>query len=111
VECLFADPDFVLAPEDVDRFLLLVVDVEWRATPWCDLDDEVVEGAAGVLPGDLEDEISSAAGLESQSFVRCEDLGQERCHRRLLWMGPSDWPADILHTRKQIMEDLVHCVK
>lgn len=30
-----------MAPKDVDRFLLLVVDVERRATLWCDLDDEV----------------------------------------------------------------------
>jgi hypothetical protein len=74
VECLSADPDLVLASKDVNRFLLFVVDVKRRTASWCDLDDEVVEGAAGLLPRDLEDEVASWAGLESQSFVWPEDL-------------------------------------
>ena len=62
---LVADLDLVAPLQSVDRLLLLVVDVERRPTLRSDLDDEVVEGAAGVLAGDLEDEISSWAGLES----------------------------------------------
>jgi hypothetical protein len=51
--------DLVAALQNVDRLLLLVVDMQGRATVRCDLDDEVVEGATGVLAGDLEDEVTS----------------------------------------------------
>ena len=63
-ERLVADLDFEAPFERVDCLLLFVVDVERRPALLTDLDDEVVESAAGVLPGDLEDEISSWAGLK-----------------------------------------------
>ena len=60
-EGLFADPDLEAPAQDVDRLLLLVVDVQRGPAVWGDFDREVVEGAAGVLSGDLEDEVSSRA--------------------------------------------------
>jgi hypothetical protein len=42
-----------------------VVDVERRAAMRRNLDDEVVEGAPGVVTGDLEDEIAAGAGLQA----------------------------------------------
>ena len=48
----------------------VVVDVERRPAVRSDLDDEVVERAAGVVAGDLEDEIAAGAGLQSQAVVR-----------------------------------------
>ena len=64
--------------EDVDRLLLRVMDVERRAAVRRDLDDEVVERAAGVVAGDLEDEIAAGAGLQAQAVVGSEELGTER---------------------------------
>ncbi len=55
-----------------------MVDVERRPTLWSDFDGEVVERAAGVLAGDLEDEVASRAGLESQSFAWGQNLGLKR---------------------------------
>jgi hypothetical protein len=69
VERLVPDLDLVAAGEDVDRLLLVMVDMERRSAVRRDLDDEVVEGPAGVLSGDLEDEIPPGAGLESQPLV------------------------------------------
>ena len=52
--CLFVPDAHLEAPgEDVDRLFLRVVDVEWRPAVRCDLDDEVIERAAGVVAGDL----------------------------------------------------------
>ena len=68
-EVVFADLDLVAALQDVDRLLLLVVDMQGRATVRSDLDDEVVESATCVLAGDLEDQVSPRAGLEPKPFV------------------------------------------
>ena len=73
LEELVADPDLEAPLQDMDRLLLLVVHVQRGSAFRRDFDGEVVEGAAGVLSGDLEDEISSRAGLQPQAFVWCED--------------------------------------
>jgi hypothetical protein len=79
---LFADPDLEAAGEDVERLLLLVVDVKGRAASRRDLDHEIVERAAGVVAGDLEDEIAAGAGLQPQAFVRSKKLGTEHGRHR-----------------------------
>ena len=56
---LVADSHLEASGEDVERLLLLVVDVQRRPTVRRDLDDEVVEGAARVVAGDLEDEVAA----------------------------------------------------
>ena len=38
-----ADLDFVLAFQNMDRFLLLVVNMQWRTASRRDLDDKIVE--------------------------------------------------------------------
>ena len=69
LEELVADPDLEAPLQDVDRLLLLVVHVQRGPAFRCDFDGEVVEGATGVLAGDLEDEVSSRAGLQPQTLV------------------------------------------
>src|ERR1043166_616418 len=48
-----------------------------RAAVGGDLDDEIVEGAAGVVAGDLEDEVAAGAGLEPEPLVGCEERSEE----------------------------------
>src|SRR5262249_9093198 len=43
-------------------------------------DNEVVEGPAGVLSGDLENEIPPGARPESKPLVGCEHLRGKSCH-------------------------------
>ena len=62
----------------MDRLLLPVVDVQGRAAVRCNLDDEVIECAAGVLAGDFEDEVTSGAGLEPKALVWGENRVWER---------------------------------
>jgi hypothetical protein len=45
----------------MDRLLLAVVDVKRRSAVGLDLDDEVVERAGGLVPGELEQEIAPGA--------------------------------------------------
>src|SRR5215471_1491101 len=79
-ERLVADLDLVAAGEDMDRLLLKMVHMKRRPAVRRDLDDEVVESPAGVLSGDLEDEITPRARLESKPLVRCENLRGKSCH-------------------------------
>ena len=76
----------------MEGLLLAVVDVQRRAAVGRDLDDEIVEGAAGVVAGDLEDEVAAGARPEPEPFVGCEELGAE--HRR------HRYPLDIVASRK-----------
>jgi hypothetical protein len=69
LEGLVADLDLEAPAEDVDRLLPRVVDVQRGAAVRRDFDGEVVEGATGVLAGDLEDEVSSGAGLQPQAVM------------------------------------------
>ena len=69
LEELVADPDLEAPRQDMDRLLLLVVHVQRGSAFRRDFDCEVVKGAAGVLSGDLEDEVSSRARLQPQAFV------------------------------------------
>ena len=70
------DAHLEAAGEDVDRLFLRVVDVERRPAVRRDLDDEVVERAAGVVAGDLEDEIAAGAGLEAEPSSGARNLGR-----------------------------------
>ena len=71
-----ADANLEAAGEDVDRLLLRVVDVERRPAVRRHLHDEVVEGAAGLVAGDLEDEVTPGAGLAvARPSFECEELG------------------------------------
>ena len=73
LEELLADPDLEPPGQDMDRLLLPVVHVQRGPAFRRDFDGEVVEGAAGVLSGDLEDEVSSRAGLQPQALVWRQD--------------------------------------
>ena len=76
LEDLLADPDLEAPAQDMDRLLLLVVDVQRGPAVRRDFDGEVVEGATGVLAGDLEDEVSPRARLQPQAVVGGEDCIQ-----------------------------------
>jgi hypothetical protein len=52
----------------VDRFFLVVVNVQRRTAVRRDLDDEVVERSAGIRAGDLKDQVATRAGLKTQAL-------------------------------------------
>ena len=68
----------------MEGLLLAVMDVQGRAAVGGDLDDEVVEGATGVVAGELEDKIAAWSGLESAPLVGREELGSEHGRHRVL---------------------------
>jgi hypothetical protein len=72
-ERLVADLNLEPSPQDVDGLLLPVMYVQGRPAVRRDLDDEVVEGAAGLVAGDLEDEIAAGPGLKPEPFVRFQN--------------------------------------
>ena len=74
VELPLADPDLEATLDGVEGFVLVVVDVQGRAAVGRDLADEVIDGASGVLAGDLEDEVPARAGLQAQALSGDEDL-------------------------------------
>ncbi len=65
---IVADADLITSFQDVDGFLLLVVNVQRRTPFWRDLNDEIVECTPSILTGDFENEIPTGARLESQPF-------------------------------------------
>ena len=65
-ESFLADSDLVLAFQNMDRFLLLVLDMQRRASFGRNLDYKMVEGSARIFARDLENEIPARAGPESQ---------------------------------------------
>src|SRR5207247_6173226 len=69
VEDPVADPDLVAALENVDSLFLLVVYVEGRPAPGRHLDQEEVEGAAGVLSRDFEDQVATRSRLQPQTLA------------------------------------------
>jgi hypothetical protein len=73
LEDLLADPDPEPPLQDVDRLLLLVVDVERGSAFGRDFDGEVVEGAICVIAGELENQVSPWAGLQPQAIVGSEN--------------------------------------
>src|SRR5262249_38509173 len=72
---LVPDPDLEAPAEDVDRLFLPAGAVQRRTAMRWDLDDEVVECAAGVVARELEHEIAPRPGLKAQPLVRRQDLG------------------------------------
>jgi hypothetical protein len=74
VEDLLANPDFEPAFQNVDCFLLLVMNMQGRTALRGNLNDEVVEGSACVLTRHFEDEIPARAGLKSETFSGSEYL-------------------------------------
>ncbi len=74
---LVGDANLESAGEHVKRLLLAVMDVQGRAAVGGDIDEEVVEGATGVVAGELEDKIAARPGLESAPLVGREELGSE----------------------------------
>ena len=56
------------AGENVERLLLLMMDMKRRTAVRCDFHHEVVEGSGRVVAGDLEDEVAPGAGLQPQPF-------------------------------------------
>jgi hypothetical protein len=69
VKYFVSDLDFVLAFQNMDRFLLLVVDMQWGTASRRDLDDKIIEGSTGIFARDLEDEILARAGVEPQTLA------------------------------------------
>ena len=72
-EDLILDPDLEPSFEHMDRLLLRVVHVERWAAVRCDLDDEVVQGAGGVISGELEDEVAARTRLQAKAVVGAEN--------------------------------------
>jgi len=91
----------------VDCLLLEMVNMKRRSAMGRDLDDEVVEGPTGVLSGDLEDEITPGARLESKPLVGGEHLRGKSCH---VVSSPRRTPPAIYLTFASI-SNLLHNVK
>ena len=111
LEDVLTDLDLVPASQNVDRLFLLVVNMQRRTAVWRDLDDEVVEGATGVVAGDLENEIATGPGLEAKPRPGREPCIEASSRASPLLADGAGPLGDILHTRKQKIGDLLHCVK
>ena len=74
-EALLADLDLEATVDGVEGLVLVVMDVQGWAAMGRDFADEVIEGAAGVLAGDLEDEVSARAGLQAQALLGARTVG------------------------------------
>ncbi len=61
VEYFLANPDFVMALENVDCFLLLIVNMQRGAAFRCNLDDKIVECSTSILTCDFKNEIPAWA--------------------------------------------------
>jgi hypothetical protein len=71
------------ALDGLDQLILRVMDVQGRAAAGRYFDSQIVDGAAGVLAGDLEDQISAGPRFNSQAIAGAEDLvreSRERAH-------------------------------
>jgi len=60
---LVTDADFVTAFQDVNSFLLPIVNVQRRSAPWGYLNSEVVKCAACILASNFENEVTARAAV------------------------------------------------